>query len=70
MKLYYQPIELRPALPFTTASGTTSVRQSVLVAVEFSGLRGVGEAAPVRSYGQTAESVIAAMPAAGRVLAD
>ena len=69
MKLRYRPIRLTCRTPFATATGTTAARDSVLVAVEQDGCVGLGEAAPVRMYGQSCASVIASLPAAAKILA-
>ncbi len=70
MNLSYRRVTLRLARPFTISTGTSTQRDSVLIAVEHDGRVGLGEAPPTSMYGQTVESSIAALPAAARVLAE
>ena len=69
MELLYRRIDLRLARPFGISTGSTSMRHSVLVAVRHAGQTGYGEAAPARMYGQSPDSVVAALPVAARIMA-
>jgi len=57
MKLTFETIELVPKHVFRTARTTSASSDSVIVRLEGDGLSGIGEAAPSRFYGETAETV-------------
>jgi len=57
MKLTFETIELVPKHVFRTARTTSASSDSVVVRLEGDGLSGIGEAAPSRFYGETAETV-------------
>lgn len=57
MKLTFETIELVPTYVFRTARTTSAASDSVFVRLEGDGLSGIGEAAPSRFYGETAETV-------------
>ena len=61
MKIRWIPIELDTRLPFVTAHGGSSRFRNVLVEIEHDGVVGLGEAAPARYHGETAETVLAAL---------
>ncbi|MCG3181546.1 MAG: L-Ala-D/L-Glu epimerase [Phycisphaerae bacterium] len=70
MKLRYRRVTLPLLHPFTIATGTSTERNDVLVAVEHGGVVGCGEAAPSRGYGQSADSVVEALPRLAAALGD
>ena len=57
MKLTFETVELTPKYVFRTARTTSASSDSVIVRLEVGGLVGIGEAAPSRFYGETAETV-------------
>jgi L-alanine-DL-glutamate epimerase-like enolase superfamily enzyme len=57
VKLSFETIELVPRYVFRTARTTSASSESVIVRLEGSELVGIGEAAPSRFYGETAETV-------------
>lgn len=57
MKLTFETIELKPTYVFRTARTTSVTSESVVVTLEGGGFTGIGEAAPSRFYGETAETV-------------
>ncbi len=57
MKLTFETIELVPRHIFRTARTTSASSDSVIVRLEGDGFSGIGEAAPSRFYGETAETV-------------
>jgi L-Ala-D/L-Glu epimerase len=62
MKLSYQTIELKPTHPFVIARGGYAQHRTVVVRVtDDHALEGFGEAAPNRYYGESVETVIAAL---------
>jgi L-Ala-D/L-Glu epimerase len=62
MKLSYQTIELKPTHPFVIARGGYKQHRTVVVRVtDDHALEGFGEAAPNRYYGESVETVIAAL---------
>jgi L-alanine-DL-glutamate epimerase-like enolase superfamily enzyme len=71
MRIRMAVIELETRLPFVTAHGGGSRFRNVLVELEHEGTIGLGEAAPARYHGETADTVVAALatlvPAAGSV---
>jgi L-alanine-DL-glutamate epimerase-like enolase superfamily enzyme len=69
MKLSHEIVVLRTKHPFIIARGGSSEYRVVRVTVtDDDGLTGWGEAAPSRHYGETAETVMAALPAYAAVL--
>jgi L-alanine-DL-glutamate epimerase-like enolase superfamily enzyme len=61
MKLSHEILTLRTRHPFTIARGTHSEYRVVWVRLEHDGVEGWGEADPSRFYGETADSVAAAL---------
>ncbi|MGI8400971.1 MAG: dipeptide epimerase [Gemmatimonadaceae bacterium] len=62
MKLAHQTIELKPTHPFVIARGGYTQHRNVIVRVtDDHGLEGFGEAAPNRYYGESVETVVAAL---------
>ena len=69
MKLSHEIITLRTTHPFIIARGGSSEYRVVRVTVtDDDGATGWGEAAPSRHYGETADTVVAALPAYAAVL--
>jgi L-alanine-DL-glutamate epimerase-like enolase superfamily enzyme len=58
MELAYEVVELVPTHVFRTARTASAMSESVIVRLSDGTLSGVGEAAPSRYYGETAESVV------------
>ena len=64
MKLSHELVVLRTKHPFIIARGGSSEYRVVRVTItDDDGLTGWGEAAPSRHYGETADTVMAALPA-------
>ncbi|MEO8910379.1 MAG: dipeptide epimerase [Gemmatimonadaceae bacterium] len=62
MKLSHQTIELMPTHPFVIARGGYAQHRTVIVRItDDHGLEGFGEAAPNRYYGESVETVVAAL---------
>jgi L-alanine-DL-glutamate epimerase-like enolase superfamily enzyme len=61
MKLSWARVSLRTRLPFVIARWGYSGHENVLVSICDAGITGMGEAAPNRYYGESADSVIAAL---------
>ncbi|MBI3961395.1 MAG: dipeptide epimerase [Deinococcus sp.] len=61
MKLDYQVIEVHPKHPFTISRGTSTVYRRVIVQLTHEGVSALGEAAPSPYYGETADTVVAAL---------
>lgn len=62
MKLAHQTIELKPTHPFVIARGGYANHRNVLVRVtDEDGREGFGEAAPNKYYGESVDSVLAAL---------
>jgi L-alanine-DL-glutamate epimerase-like enolase superfamily enzyme len=62
MRLSHQTIELKPVHPFVIARGGYAHHRNVVVRiVDGDGLEGFGEAAPNKYYGESVETVIAAL---------
>lgn len=62
MKLAHQTIELKPKHPFVIARGGYAHHRNVLVRItDDDGLEGYGEAAPNKYYGESVDTVIAAL---------
>lgn len=59
MKLTYEIRDLIPKRVFRTARTTSASSESVFVEISDGELSGIGEAAPSRFYGETAETVVA-----------
>ena len=69
MKLRHEVIDLHPVHPFVIARGGYRQHHNVVVTLaDRDGVDGWGEAAPNTYYGESEESVIAALPAFARVL--
>ena len=69
MKLSHEVITLRTTHPFVIARGGSSEYRVVRVTVTADdGATGWGEAAPSKHYGETADTVVAALPAYAAVL--
>ena len=68
--LGHDVLTLRTKRPFAIARGTQSEYRTVRVTVRAAGHEGHGEAAPNRFYGESTESVIAALDRFAPVLAD
>lgn len=69
MKLRHEVIDLHPVHPFVIARGGYRQHHNVVITLTDSdGAEGWGEAAPNKYYGESEESVIAALPAFASVL--
>ena len=69
MKLSHEIVVLRTKHPFIIARGGSSEYRVVRVTItDDDGLTGWGEAAPSRHYGETADTVMAALPAYAAVI--
>ncbi|MBA3646483.1 MAG: dipeptide epimerase [Gemmatimonadaceae bacterium] len=69
MKLRHEIIDLHPVHPFVIARGGYRQHHNVVVILsDGDGVEGWGEAAPNKYYGESEESVVAALPAFARVL--
>jgi L-alanine-DL-glutamate epimerase-like enolase superfamily enzyme len=69
MKLSHEVVALRTKHPFIIARGGSSEYRVVRVTVtDDDGLTGWGEAAPSRHYGETADTVVAALPTYAAVI--
>ncbi|HEV7993999.1 MAG TPA: dipeptide epimerase [Gemmatimonadaceae bacterium] len=71
MKLEHEIIALRTTHPFVIARGGSSEYRVVRVTItDRDGATGWGEAAPSKHYGETADTVVAALPVLAPVLED
>lgn len=71
LRLETEILELFTRHPFIIARGGQSAYRTVMVRlVDDDGVDGWGEAAPTRFYGETADSVLAALKVYGGVLPD
>lgn len=71
MKLTHEILSLRTKHPFTIARGSSSAWRVVWVRLaDRDGVEGWGEAAPSRFYGETADTVVAALALMAPVLED
>jgi len=61
VKLTWRPLDLKLRRTFAISHGSTDVRHNVLARIEAGGTVGLGEAEPTSYYGETAESVVAAL---------
>jgi L-Ala-D/L-Glu epimerase len=61
MKLTWERVSLQTRLPFVIARWGYSGHENVIVSITDDGITGMGEAAPNRYYGESPESVIAAL---------
>lgn len=61
MKLTWERISLQTSRPFVIARWGYAGHENVIVSVTDDGITGMGEAAPNRYYGETADSVVAAL---------
>lgn len=69
LRLSHEVLALRTAHPFGIARGTASAHRVVWVRlIDADGVEGWGEAAPSRYYGETADSVVAALSVVEPVL--
>jgi L-alanine-DL-glutamate epimerase-like enolase superfamily enzyme len=69
VKLRHEVIDLHPVHPFVIARGGYRQHHNVVITLtDGDGVEGWGEAAPNKYYGESEESVIAALPAFARVL--
>jgi L-Ala-D/L-Glu epimerase len=69
VQLRHEVIDLHPVHPFVIARGGYRQHHNVVVTLaDDDGFEGWGEAAPNKYYGESEESVIAALPAFARVL--
>src|SRR5688572_23845792 len=59
MKIRYKKIELPFKHPFTISKGTKTHQPSLIVELEFMGIRGYGEAPAISYYNITVEDMIA-----------
>ncbi|HKQ96339.1 MAG TPA: hypothetical protein VJV75_00545, partial [Candidatus Polarisedimenticolia bacterium] len=69
LRLTRRPFDLALRETWTIARNSSSHKTNVLVEVSDEGLEGVGEAAPNVRYGEDWQSVVAALDAAGALLA-
>ena len=69
MKLRHEILDLHPVHPFVIARGGYRQHHNVVVILtDADGVEGRGEAAPNKYYGESEESVVAALPAFARAL--
>jgi L-alanine-DL-glutamate epimerase-like enolase superfamily enzyme len=68
MQLTAAPLDLTLRHTFTIARSSSNAAHNVLVRVRHGGLEGLGEAAPVRYYGQTQKTTIQALARMGKLL--
>ncbi|MDQ6719049.1 MAG: dipeptide epimerase [Gemmatimonadota bacterium] len=69
MKLSHEILDLHPVHPFVIARGGYRQHHNVVVTLtDRDGVEGCGEAAPNKYYGESEESVVAALPKFSRVL--
>jgi L-alanine-DL-glutamate epimerase-like enolase superfamily enzyme len=61
MKLTWERVSLKTKLPFVIARWGYSGHENVIVSISDDGITGMGEAAPNRYYGESPDSVIAAL---------
>lgn len=69
MKLTWEPLSLRPEVPFRISRSVQERAERVWARIEFDGLEGWGEADPSPYYGESAESVMGALEQMRPVLA-
>lgn len=69
MKLTWEPVSLRPEVPFRISRSVQERAERVWARIEFDGLEGWGEADPSPYYGESAESVVSALERMRTVLA-
>jgi L-alanine-DL-glutamate epimerase-like enolase superfamily enzyme len=65
-----RPLDLRLRHTFRTARGPSDVRENLLIEIEHGGQTGLGEAAPIRRYGEDRDSAAAAVAVMGGRLGD
>jgi L-alanine-DL-glutamate epimerase-like enolase superfamily enzyme len=70
MKLSYETIELVPRHVFRTARTTSASSRCVIVELSDGTITGVGEAAPSRFYGETADTVVEVLESVRTVVED
>ncbi|HEU4764923.1 MAG TPA: hypothetical protein VFT93_04655, partial [Candidatus Eisenbacteria bacterium] len=69
LRLHSEILTLATRHPFIIARGGSSQYRTVMVTLrDADGLEGWGEAAPSRFYGETAESVVAALAVYGQAM--
>ena len=61
MKLRHDRYTIHPRVPFSIARGTTAAYERVRVVISDGRLEGWGEAAPIAYYGESADTVVAAL---------
>ncbi|HEY5086842.1 MAG TPA: dipeptide epimerase [Gemmatimonadaceae bacterium] len=61
MKLTWERVSLRTKLPFVIARWSYAGHENVIVSISDDGVTGMGEAAPNRYYGESPDSVVAAL---------
>lgn len=61
MKLRTEPLDLQTIFEFRIAHGARRAHRNTLVRIEHDGIEGVGEAAPSHYYGETPETIEAAL---------
>lgn len=61
MKLTWERVSLRTTLPFVIARWGYSGHENVIVTITDDGVTGMGEAAPNRYYGESVDTVVAAL---------
>jgi L-alanine-DL-glutamate epimerase-like enolase superfamily enzyme len=69
IKLTAAPLNLTLRHTFSTSRSSSTIARNVLLHIRSGALEGIGEASPIRFYGQTQESCIAALNKMGRVIA-
>lgn len=70
LRIRHHPLDLRLQHTFRTARGASDVRENLLVEVEHEGRVGLGEAAPIRRYGEDRASAASAVDVMAGKLAD
>ena len=61
MKLRTEPLDLHTIFEFRIAHGAKRAHRNTLIRIEHDGIEGVGEAAPSHYYGETPETIAAAL---------
>ncbi|MCS6913125.1 MAG: dipeptide epimerase [Myxococcales bacterium] len=69
LRLSHRVVELHLRHAWTLSRGTTRTKRNVIVTLDCDGITGLGEAAPNIRYGETTETVLQALAAAGPLLA-
>lgn len=68
MRLTAAPLNLTLRHAFSTARSTSSIARNVLLRLRHGGIEALGEASPIKFYGQTQETCIAALEKMGRIV--